>query len=384
MQKHVVVALCLGALLLLVSAVPVWAQQEIVGAVYTMTNDPQGNAVLVFNRAADGSLTAGGSFATGGLGTGGREPDFGLANAGALALSHDRRLLFVVNPDSDDLSVFAVLKEGLQLLDRVSSGGQQPISVTVHRHLVYVLNAGGNVGGSDNISGFVVRRDRLSPLSDSTRPLSAAVTSPAQIRFSPDGKVLVVTEKATNVIDTYTVGQDGRPTGPHVTQADAQTPFGFEFNRRNQLFISDDFNDAPDSGALSSYLVADDGSLRLVSSVVLAEPPVTGACWVVVSPNGHFVYVANTVSSTISLYRINTQDGSVTFVRSFPSVTGPTDLDFSRNGRFLYVLVPNQFDPVEQAKPGINVFRANPRDGSLMPLPGVSGLPLSVDGLVVR
>src|SRR5262249_21699797 len=162
----------LSALLLLVCAVPLWATPEIVGAVYTMTNDPDDNAVLVFNRAADGSLTAGGSFSTGGQGTGGREPDLGLGNAGALALSHDQRLLFVVNPGSDDLSVFAVLHEGLQLLDRVSSGGQQPISVTVHRHLVYVLNAGGNVGGSDNISGFVVkRRGQLAPLSDSTRPL---------------------------------------------------------------------------------------------------------------------------------------------------------------------------------------------------------------------
>jgi hypothetical protein len=48
------------------------------GAVYTMSNDPAGNKVLVFDRAADGRLTFGGAFSTGGLGTGGREPDFGL------------------------------------------------------------------------------------------------------------------------------------------------------------------------------------------------------------------------------------------------------------------------------------------------------------------
>ena len=380
MPKHVVVALSLGALLLLVSAVPLRAKQETVGAVYTTTNDPSDNAVLVFNRAADGSLTAGGTFSTGGLGTGGQEPDFGLGNAGALALSKNNRLLFVVNPGSDDVSVFAVTKEGLRLLDRASSGGQEPISVTVHRNLVYVLNAGGNVGASDNISGFVVSpRGKLLPLSDSTRPLSAAVTSPGQIRFRPDGNVLVVTEKATNIIDTYTVGKDGRPTGPQVMPADAETPFGFYFSHHNQLFISDDFNDAPGAGALSSYLVSDDGSLRLVSSAVPAHE--SGACWVVVSPNGRFAYVANTVSSTISLYSIHAQDGSVTFVTSFPSVSGPTDLEFSRNGRFLYVLTPDQ---VGQGSPGINAFRANPRDGSLMPLPGVSGLPVSVDGLVAR
>lgn len=35
-------------------------------------------------------------FPTGGLGTGGREPDFRLGNAGALALSDNAQLLFVV------------------------------------------------------------------------------------------------------------------------------------------------------------------------------------------------------------------------------------------------------------------------------------------------
>jgi len=356
------------------------AQQDVVGAVYTISNDPSGNAVLVFDRAADGGLTFRGAFSTGGLGTGGREPDLGLGNAGALALSENNQLLFVVNPGSDDVSVFAVKQKGLELLDRESSGGKEPVSVTVKQKLVYVLNAGGNVGASDNIAGFVVNDEgKLSQLSGSTRPLSAAVTAPAQIKFTPDGRVLVVTEKATNIIDTYTVGKDGRATGPIVTPSDAQTPFGFYLANGNQLFISDDFNDAPGAGALSSYLVSDDGSLQLVSSAVRANE--TGACWTVVSKDGRFAYIANTVSSTISLYIINKLNGSVAFDQSFQSLFSPTDLDVSGDGRFLYVLNP---DINGQGSPGINVFRRNERDGSLILLPGVAGLPTSVDGFVAR
>ena len=380
MNKKVVVGLSLGALLFLVSALPLRAKEEAVGAVYTMTNDPAGNAVLVFNRAEDGSLTGAGTFPTGGLGTGGREPDFGLGNAGALALSDDEQLLFAVNPGSDDVSVFGVTREGLKLLDRAGSGGHQPISVTVHGRLVYVLNAGGNVGGTDNISGLVVSpHGQLSSLSGSTRPLSAAITSPAEIRYSPDGDVLVVTERATSIIDTYTVGKNGRPTGPRVTPADAETPFGFYFGNHNELFVSDDFNDAPGKGALTSYRVAEDGTLRLISSAVPANQ--SGACWVVVSPDGRFVYLANTVSSAVSLYRISARDGSVTLVKSFASPSNPTDLDFSRDGRFLYQLRPDQNG---LSSPGINIFRVHPGDGSLVALPGVSGLPKSVDGLVAR
>jgi len=381
MKRTVVVVLSLWSLILMMlSAVPSTAQQKVAGAVYTMTNAPNGNAVLVFNQAADGTLTPGGTFPTGGLGTGGREPDFGLGNAGALALSDDHRLLFVVNPGSDDISVFAVMQQGLELLDRGSSGGKEPISVTAVGSLVYVLNAGGNVGASDNIAGFVVSDEgKLSPLSGAIRPLSAAVTAPAQIKFTPDGTVLVVTEKATNIIDTYTVGEDGRATGPIVTPSDAQTPFGIYVSNRKQLFVADDFNDAPGAGALSSYLISEDSRLQLVSSAVPAHE--SGACWTIVSADGRFAYVMNTVSSTVSLYTINAQDGRVTFDKSFQSLFSSTDMDVSRDGRFLYALSPDQNG---QGSPGINVFRRNPQDGSLSGLPGVSGLPPSVDGLVAR
>src|SRR6185437_17086108 len=40
------------------------------GAVYTLTNQAASNAVAVFTRGADGTLTPGGSVATGGTGTG--------------------------------------------------------------------------------------------------------------------------------------------------------------------------------------------------------------------------------------------------------------------------------------------------------------------------
>jgi 6-phosphogluconolactonase len=363
-----------------VSAATLAGHDDEAGAVYVSTNETSGNRVLVFNRSADGTLTPGGSFATGGLGTGGQEPDFGLGNAGALALSEDNRFLYAVNSGSNDISIFAVRPDGIRLIDRRSSDGEQPISVTVNRNLLYVLNAGGNVGGSDNIAGFVVDlQGKLSPLPDSIRPLSAAATAPAEIRFKPDGKVLVVTEKTTNLIDTYAVGDDGRSTGPTVTPSGVQTPFGFDL-KKNQLFVTDDFGDAAGEGALSSWLVANDGSLQLVSSVVPAKE--TGACWVKVSHDGRYAYVSDTVSSTEAVYTIDGETGSVTLKEAFPSLVGPTELDFSTDGRFLYVLNPDEFN--RSTPPGVNAFRVNAQDGSLIPLLGVSGLPASVDGLAVR
>jgi len=80
------------------------------GAVFTMSNAAGGNAALAFSRAADGSLTAAGSFATGGLGSGN-----GLGSQGSVAITDDGRYLLVVNAGSNDVSSFAVEGASLEL-----------------------------------------------------------------------------------------------------------------------------------------------------------------------------------------------------------------------------------------------------------------------------
>ena len=57
------------------------------GALYTASNAVGGNAVLAFNRSADGTLGAPTAYPTGGTGTGG-----GLGNQGAVTLSRDGTL----------------------------------------------------------------------------------------------------------------------------------------------------------------------------------------------------------------------------------------------------------------------------------------------------
>lgn len=129
-------------------------------AVYTITNAADGNEVIVFQRASDGSLSMQESVSTGGLGSG-----TGLGSQEAVVLTENGRRLFVVNAGSNQISVFAVRNRGLKLLDVTDSGGIMPISLTLHGRILYVLNA----GGSGNISGFRVRDNgRLVPLEGST------------------------------------------------------------------------------------------------------------------------------------------------------------------------------------------------------------------------
>jgi len=358
------VGLAAGAITVALAAlaVPASAQPGAPGAVYTSTNSPAGNAVVAFDRAANGSLTPGGSFATGGTGTGG-----GLGNQGAVVLSDDHRLLFAVNAGSNQITSFEVTPHGLRGADLVASGGVEPVSVTVHGRLLYALNG----GGDGNIAGFTVGRDgQLAPLSGSIRPLSAAGAGPAEVSFNTDGSKLVVTEKATGKIDTYAVGADGRASGPVVGDSVGPTPFGFAFDKRDHVIVSEAFGGAAGQSALSSYNVATEGALETISPSVHTGQ--SAACWVVTTDNGRFVYSSNTGSGNISAYEVG-HDGSLTLLAGGVSaLTGasPTDLAVSENNLFV----------LNSGAHTIGAYRVQ-HDGRLVPVDVAGALPGGATGL---
>jgi len=342
------------------------SNRGVVGAVYTMSNDAVENSILVFNRHPDGELTPAGSYSTGGLGTGG-----GLGNQSGLVLSLDQKWLFAVNAGSNEISVFAVERNGLDLVDRINTGGKQPVSLALDRKILYVLHA----GVPNTITGFRVEsHGKLTPLPGSTRPLSSADTAPAQIGFSPDGSALVVTEKNTNLIDVYTVDRDGLAEGPTSFTAVGTTPFGFAFGKREQLFVSEAV-----SGSVSSYQLGEEGGLQVISPAVSTHQ--AAACWVVVTHDGRFAYTTNAGSGSISGFQVDHQ-GNLTLLDADgrTGVTGdgsaPIDMALSGNSRFLYAL--------GSGNGTVSAFQVDLKDGSLKSISGISGLPAGVNGLASR
>jgi len=340
------------------------ALREERGAVVVATNATASNALLVFPRGADGSLGTPVSYPTGGTGTGG-----GLGNQGGLVAAG--RYLLAVNAGSNDISVLTREDGRLRLTDRQPSQGERPISVTVDGRLVYVLNA----GGAGNIAGFRLREDgTLEPIPGTARPLSTAAAGPAQIGFSPDGRFLVVTEKANNVISLYRVRHGGLAEGPEVFPSTGQTPFGFAFDRRGLLLVSEAFGGTAEASALSSYRIGEHGGLRPISpSVGTTE---TAACWVAVTPDGRFAYVTNTGSATVSGYRVGRR-GRLTLLDP-DGVTGttgaaPIDLAFAEEGRLLFTL-----NSGAHSITGLAVGR----DGSLHMAGGAPDLPVGANGMI--
>jgi 6-phosphogluconolactonase len=338
------------------------------GAAYVMTNRAEGNSVLVYHRAADGSLNKIQEALTGGLGTGVTQDP--LMSQGAVFLSADGRLLFVVNPASGDLTAFVVTGGGLQFGSKISSGGALPVSVTASKNVVYVLNQ----LGIANIVGFTVdAAGHLQPLPNSRRELAGkALALPAQVEFTPDGNELLVTEKGTDQIDVFSVQSDGLTSGPMVQHSSGHTPFGFAFGPATSVVVTEAERRLPMQASASSYSVSG-GGLAPVSSAVHDHQG--AACWVTVT--GGTAWVVNTLTSNISSYHVGA-GGTITLANSVAASTGaetaPIDIASSHDGQFVYVL--------ESAVGSVAAYRVN--GSSLTPLFKKVGLPLSIQGFAVR
>ncbi len=336
------------------------------GAIYTISNDPSGNALVVFERAGDGTLTPTGEVATGGLGSGS-----GLGSQGAVALTTDGRRIAAVNPGSDQVSSFRVVRGGPVLASTVASGGDLPISVAIHGRLAFVLNA----GGDGNVSGFRFGPGgRLTPISGSTRSLSGTAVGPAQVEFSVDGRQLLVTEKNTNQIVVYPVRRDGRLGAPRVHPAAGQTPFGFSL-WGSTVVVSEAFGGAADASAVSSYRLGANGALTPISASVPTTE--TAACWIAITPDGQYAYTTNTGSDSVTGYAIGA-GGSLSVLDGdgVTATTGdvPIDMAVSADGSFLYTL--------DSGSDQVSGFAIGP-DGSLTPL-GTVATPTASVGLVGR
>jgi 6-phosphogluconolactonase len=335
------------------------------GHVYTLSNEAAGNKVLDYKRGSDGRLTFLASYATGGNGSGG-----GLGNQGAVIISNSGEELFAVNAGSNSISAFRVSDNGLRLKSTVSSGGIKPVSLTINDENLFVLNAGGN----GNIAGFRTDDGRLASITNSSRPLGSTASGAAEVAFVNNGKVLAITEKATNKIITYTVSENGIPGGMHsITSANA-TPFGFAVGNNGNIFVSEAAGGAANASTVSSYHIGYNGDISLVTGPVATNQ--SAACWVVLSNNGKYAWTTNTASNTISTFDA-TNAGGLSLAASIAATTGtgPIDAALSRNSKFLYIL--NSMDHT------ISVYSVD-SNGGLAAVQTVTGLVIGDNGLAAR
>ena len=315
---------------------------SVVGHVYVNDNTAGVNTIAGFDRRSDGTLTpiAGSPFSAGGAGTGTIT-----GSQGAIQLADDGRFLLAVDAGSNQISVLRVERNGaLSAVEGspVASNGILPISIAVHNSLVYVANAGNGSEGS-NYTGFTLNDGgRLTPLVNSTFDLPTNA-GPGDVLFNGTGSRLVGTRVNTSQIDSFVVSEQGyltaAPGSPYSAQAAG--PFGSEFRPTNpdQLFVSNAHAGAG-NGTVSAFHDNWNGTLSPIGNSPYADNQ-TAPCWVTITPNGAYLFAVNTASSSISSYAI-AEDGTLTLLGSTPfknaSGLRPFDITVTPDGQYAYTV----------------------------------------------
>jgi 6-phosphogluconolactonase (cycloisomerase 2 family) len=330
--------------------------------VFVQTNEPGQNRLVAYRRATDGTLGDMGTYPTGGAGDGVAH----LTSQGSVVLTSDRRHLLVTNVGSGDISLFGIASDTPELVQTITTG-PAPKSIAEHDGLVYVLNT-----GDPSIVGFRLGDGGLEQIAGSARSLTSG-SDPAQIGFTADGSVLVVTERGTNAISLYPVDDSGLIGEPQVQPSSGPTPYGFALTSRGTLIVTEAFGAQVGRAAASSYAV-DGGTASPVSrSVGNGRSEI---CWAVVTDDDRFAFTTNFADGAVSRYAIS-DDGGLTLEDATAGIaveghTGLRDEGLSGDGRFLYAIDADSR----------RVFGwAVGDNGSLSPVGSWDGLPATVAGL---
>ena len=333
------------------------------GAVYVQTNAAP-NEVIAFRRAADGSLDRIASVATGGDGDGSPH----LTSQGSVVLTGDGQHLLVTNAASDDISVFSVASDGsIELRERVHTGAT-PKSVAEHDGLVVVLNT-----GEPGLASFRLDAEGIEPVGGGVQALEAGDADPAQVAFSADGSMVVMTERGTDSIVTYEVAPDGTFGASRRVASEGPTPYGFAFTSGGTLVVTEAFGAQKGAAAASSYALVEGSLVARTSSVGNGRSEI---CWGVITPDDRFAFTTNFADSAVSRYAIGA-DGSLSLEDATAGIAvegmpGLRDEDLSSDGRYLYAI---------DADGGRIWGWSVEAEGALEPLGSWDDLPTTVAGL---
>jgi len=383
------------------------AGSPVVGAVYTETNDPGGNQVVVFKRKANGRLVKRQAVATGGKGSTqsvGCGPGCPILDSN-YAVVNVGRLVFAVNAGSDSVTSFRETRSGLKRVNKVASGGDMPESLAIHDGLLYVLNVNtaNSNGTTGNIYGFrYTATGHLSPIAGSSQPLAnfsppegtpGGAATPRSIGFDPSGKVIVVPELAANMgagaIDTFVVDAAGKAGKVNAYPSSDGFPFGFAFDSRGHLVVTNlHVPDQTANGSVSTYRLTAKGKVTAIdtesSNGILP-------CWVVITGDDRFAFAVNTGAgppATVARLEL-ANSGNLTFKGLTPERSNEfarTDIALSRDSKYAYVLSPQVAPPTGAPASHIDVYRVTATGGLVFVGKTAAGANLGVGatGLAAR
>ena len=373
------------------------------GHLYMQTNEVQ-NAIIRYERKANGSLVEVERVSTGGAGSGEFKPISGqesapnaFEGAGSIILTPDRRFLFTTNGGDNSVSSFRVSDDGrLTLLDvkptgnsvEGKSGTAKSLAFAPSTRTLFVLHSFGadhlrlmTVDGEGKLK-LRAERYTVNTYSKRNRVATMVVVSPneqlvivgttfdepiALTGLYPDGSPILWVQRAggafhsiaSNAPDpdglaVFQLQMDGSLGTARFYDAKGGSPFYIAFlhERPDTFVIGYAVGDGCSMGTIEK-----DGTVNIGPLVKLdtsAGVP-SELCWLAVSPDDRTVYATNFGYSNISSYHINSRGLELACDPACPKIpgdgtarglngtvtSGPADNWITSDGAYLYQIYGN-------------------------------------------
>jgi 6-phosphogluconolactonase (cycloisomerase 2 family) len=314
------------------------------GTAYVVSNraSPGANSVLAY-RYLNGNLSPIRlrEYLTGG--TGGAKGML-LANdgEGQIATNSSKTLLFAVNQGSDSIAAFHIASDGT--LSPVNgspfnSRGTAPVSLAVTGNTLAVVNKAVDdirnlKSVPASVATFKINGDgSLSPVGQPA--VLSPMSSPSEALLDPSGHILFVPELFTGTMRSFTLGPEGAfrqadasmitaaqasfrpppgpppgvsaPSGgppPGAPTAPPGAPPGFGMQgfaaHPTAPYI---YGSLTLTGELVVYSYTSEGKLTFARGVPIRGG--IGSCWAAVTPDGRYLYIAETFSDTVAAFDLS-------------------------------------------------------------------------------
>lgn len=318
-----------AAALLMCASMAMWAGCGKTSNRFLYAATPASNQIVIFREDPNaGVLTQlAGSPVTAGLGV------------QSLVLHPSKKFLYAANSGADNISLFTISSTGAitEVTPRVDAGTAPTLMVidSAGKYL-YVGNS-----GSYDISVFSIDSGTgaLTPVPQiSKQPTFTIGMTPFKMQLAPSGNILYVTgQTTTGVIQAFAVNAgvfSNQPIAgsPYTT---GNAPYGLAIDSSGKFLYTANTIDT----SISEFKINSDGSLTALAGSPIGQTG-AGPTTLLLDNSGKYLYVGNT--QNLQAYSVGS-DGSLTLNSNaqFSTAAQPNTIASDPSGKYLFVGSPS-------------------------------------------
>lgn len=265
-----------------------------------------------------------------------------LKSQGSICVSRDNKYIYVVNAKSNDLSVFRLnIDYTLKFIQKISTSGIRPVSITCSERNVYVLNSG-DKDKEGNITSFMSNRDgTLSIMENRVVPIGRKGQNSTSIIVNKKGDKLIVSETDNNMISVHSVDRRGNIIEQVANRSNGKKPYGIcAMDRDFILVVENGYN------TVSTYEVRSIGTITFIDDTMNDNAKVNtnnnlgDLTKMVITGDEEFAYGLDSTMGSIIQYIVY-ENGEIDYWKSYGTenkFSKLSEITIDKNDNKLFVL----------------------------------------------